>query len=417
MTKLLNNNFMKKLIFSLAAVVAMATSAFAQDKFFPGWQVGLQGGAGITIGETEQPFKYLLSPAVSLNFGYNFTPLFTLRGNVIGGHAKGVVPTTAGTLSSYGWKYAGLGADAMFDFCSMFAKNYKQRAVNPYIFAGLGAVMGFDNGADPKKLPYENLYWEKNMYTWLVRAGIGIDFRVCDLLAINLEVVDNMVNDRFNSKKGGNIDQQINGLLGVKFYLNQGAKKKAYAEEIALAAALKAAEEAKVAKEKADAEAAAKAAEEARLAAEKLAAEKADAERVAAAKLAAEKAAAEAAAAAKAKACEDAKAISADNTHCHYFKLGKKDIDTIQVWKLKRIVRALKADEKATVVLCGFADECIGSAEVNMTLSEKRANEIEAFLVANGIAAERITKYWFGDTVKISDICWKNRAVVWNINK
>lgn len=409
---------MKKLIFSIAAVAIMATSAFAQDKFFPGWQIGLQGGAGITVGETEQPFKYLLSPAASLNFGYNFTPLFTLRGNIIGGHAKGVVPTTSGTLEQYGWYYGGLGADAMFDFCSMFAKNYKQRAVNPYIFAGAGVINGFNNGADPAKLPYENLYWSPNMWSWLARVGLGIDFRVCDILAINLEVVDNIANDRFNSKKGGNVDQQINGLLGVKFYLNQKSRKQAYAEELSAAAAIKAAEEAKVAKNKADEEAAAAAAaEKAKAEAEKLAAEKAAAEAAAAAKLADEKVKADAAESAKAKACQDAQAAGKDNSVCHYFKLGKRDVDTVQVWKLNRIVRALNADANAKVTLCGFADASIGTPEQNMVLSEKRADEIEAYLVSKGIAAERITKYWFGDTVQISDVCWKNRAVVWIIDK
>lgn len=408
---------MKKLIFSIAAVAIMATSAFAQDKFFPGWQIGLQGGAGITLGETEQPFKYLLSPAGSFNFGYNFTPLFTLRGNVIGGPAKGVTLSNTGSLEQYRWGYTGLGADAMFDFCSMFAKNYKQRAVNPYIFAGAGVITAFNNNVDPAKLPYNNLYWSPNMWSWLARVGLGIDFRVCDLLAINLEVVDNVVSDRFNSKKGGNVDMQINGLVGVKFYLNQGAKKRAYAEELSAAAAIKAAEEAKAAKDKADAEAARIAAEKAKAEAERLAAEKAAAEQIAAAKLAAEKAAADAAEAAKAKACQDAKAAGKDNSVCHYFKLGKKDIDTVQEWKLKRIVRALNADANAKVVLCGFADICIGSAEKNMTLSQKRAEEIEAYLVSKGIAAERITKYWYGDTVQISDVCWKNRAVVWIIGK
>ena len=72
---------MKKAILILAAAMMMGISASAQE-FNPHWYLQLRGGVAETIGETN--FVDLLSPAADLSLGYQFTPVFGLRGNAMG---------------------------------------------------------------------------------------------------------------------------------------------------------------------------------------------------------------------------------------------------------------------------------------------------------------------------------------------
>ena len=69
----------------VVALAAGATAAFAQkqgteDKhdetitFRPHWFMQVQGGIGHTLGEND--FGSMVSPAVALNAGYRFTPVW-----------------------------------------------------------------------------------------------------------------------------------------------------------------------------------------------------------------------------------------------------------------------------------------------------------------------------------------------------
>ena len=73
---------MKKLFLVLTSVLVLATSAFAQDVFYPGFQLGIKGGASHTVGETN--FGKLISPAAALDLGYQISPVFGLRADISG---------------------------------------------------------------------------------------------------------------------------------------------------------------------------------------------------------------------------------------------------------------------------------------------------------------------------------------------
>ena len=374
----------------------LGLGAFAQtaEDFYPGWYMQIQGGAGYTAGETK--FKDLISPAAALGLGYQITPVTSVRGVLTGWQAKGALPRTS---DLYKFNYGQLDIDGVFDICNMFKFKYN-RTLNPYLVAGLGANLRFNNDeaqALSTKFPADNYLWDNPVGSLTGRFGLGIDIRLCDALSLTLEATDNVMSDHFNSKIGDafnlgkfDFDYQINALAGLKFRFGQAGKRAA-----ALAAA-----------EAAAAEAAAKAAAE-KAAAEKAAADKAAAE-AAAAKAAAEKAAAEKAAAeAAAKAAKERATV--ENV---YFTIDKWDINESEVAKIDNIIRVMKKYPDTTVSISGYADKFTGTAKRNMFLSENRAAVVKQALIDAGIDESRITTAYYGDTEQVSDVPELNRVAV-----
>lgn len=402
---------MKKVILTLSVLVGMGINALAQDTFFPGFQWAVKGGASYTVGETSD-FGKLVSGAAALDFGYQFTPAFTLRADISGWEGKGV-SALAGKQAQWSVNYAQLAADAKFDFINLFSKTYKAHVVNPYFFVGVGGQYRFKNGATADMLPSENLLADFKKFSYVWRGGLGIDFRINDKLGIELEYVENLTDDTFNSKKGDHHDHQMDLLLGLNFTFGQAKKAKAAAEAaLAAEAAAKAAAAEEALRLKAEQEAAA-----AKLAAEKAAAEKAAAEKLAAEKAAAERAAAEKAEAerlAKEQAHNDALVASKVSANRVYFVIGKSNVTAAESWKVKNAIKQLKANENMEVVICGYADAETGNPDLNMGLSENRAKAVADYIVAAGIAPERVKSYWYGDTKKVGNTPEKNRVVIIN---
>ena len=400
----------KLLTFAITIFATFGATANAQDTFYPGFQWGLKGGVGYTVGGASN-FGKRISPAAGINLGYQFTPVFTLRADIAGWQGKGTF-----LEKSWAMNYTHLAADAVFDIGNMvhFKAN---RVVNPYFFAGIGAHMRFNNGADNSTpsvtLPFDNYYWDGTKLSYVGRLGVGVNFRVSDQLGIFVEVADNATDDHFNSKKGEIFDQQITGMVGLKFTLGQARKAKLAAEKAEaerIAAERAAAEKAEAERIAAERAAAEKAKAE-RLAAERAAAEKAEAERLAAERAAAE-AAAKAAAYSRDGALAAAYEVAKDENNDIFFTSEKYSIASTEKSKIDRIVEALNADPEAKAILCAFADKATGAPDYNMTLSEKRAASVAKALEAKGIDKSRIITHWFGDTVQLFEVSRKNRVCV-----
>jgi outer membrane protein OmpA-like peptidoglycan-associated protein len=356
----------------ILAVALGAQVAFAQQsksdpsvEFNPHWFGQIQGGAGYTIGETA--FKDLISPAGALSLGYQFTPTAGLRFGASAWQGKGNV---VAPLEVYKFNYAQGNVDFVLDLANLIAYDHK-RVFNPYLFAGAGVAFGFNNGAtkitktNPKD--YFALLWEKNMISPVGRLGIGADFRLSDAVALTLELNDNIISDKFNSKKVGHPDFQFNALAGLKINFGKTTRPSAkYLADIAAAEAAAAAEKARLEAERA-----------AKLAAEKAAAEKAAAEKAAAEKAAAEKAAAERLAA----------EMRQVNT---FFTINSYVISDEEAAKLVRYIDWLKANPDVNVAIAGHADKGTGNKRINQKLSEQRAAAVKAFLTERGIAESRI---------------------------
>ena len=379
----------------ILAVALGAQVAFAQQsksdpsvEFNPHWYGQIQGGAAYTIGETA--FKNLISPAGALSLGYQFNPTLGVRFNAAGFQGKGAVVSP---LEVYKFNYLQGAFDLTLNLAQLFGYKH-DRVFNPFVFIGGGAAFGFNNGANkvtktnPKE--YFALLWEKNMITPVARVGLGADFRLSDAVALTLEVNDNVLSDKFNSKKVGHPDFQFNALAGLKINFGKTTRPSAkYLAELAAAEAAAAAEKARLEAERA-----------AKLAAEKAAAEKAAAEKALADKLAAEKAAAE-------KLAAEMRQV---NT---FFTINSYVISDEEAAKLVRYIDWLKANPDVNIAIAGHADKGTGTKRINQKLSEQRAAAVKAFLTERGIAESRIVSVVAnGDRIQPFEENDLNRVVI-----
>ena len=377
----------RQLTLILVAAFAFVGVSFAQQsktdesvEFRPHWSLQVQGGAAYTLGETN--FGDLISPAVYLNAGYKFHHGLGVRFGIGGWQAKGYV-----VLPQQGYSYNFLqgNIDFVVDLSSLIGGFNHRRVASVFAFAGLGLNGGINNKqavaiqeANPRELSY---LWNPTKFFVAGRLGLGVDFRCSDLISVNLEANTNFLSDHFNSKKAENLDWHFNLLAGVTFRFGKNYRpSKVYAE--------------KVAAEKAAAEAAAKAA------AEKAAAE------AAAAKAAAEQAERERAAAERAQ-------LIAENSQNVFFQIGKSYISREEGKKIDTLAEWLKANPSYSVEVVGYADKETGYTALNKKLSERRAANVKARLLAAGIAEERIVTDHKGDTVQpFGEKSAKNRVVI-----
>ena len=202
-------------ILASAALVASLSVANAQKKDFdPYWFMQIQGGAAHTIGETS--FGDLISPSAAVSFGYQFSPVFGARLNVNGWQAKGAVngPTTV-----YKFNYIEGAADLMVDVASIFAGYKFDRTLNPYIFGGVGVNYAFNNddAVAVKDKFVDGYLWNDSKVSPAFRTGAGLNIRLTDVIALNLEGNCSFLDDHFNSKKGSKADFQIKAVAGLTF--------------------------------------------------------------------------------------------------------------------------------------------------------------------------------------------------------
>lgn len=102
----------------------------------------------------------------------------------------------------------------------------------------------------------------------------------------------------------------------------------------------------------------------------------------------------------------------AKTTQNVFFEKGKDAIRPMQALKLDEVVAWANNHPSASIVLTGYADKLTGSAQLNQSLSERRAAAVKNALVDKGIAANRIETDAKGDTVQPFASNDDNRAVV-----
>lgn len=384
----------------IAILLFLSSVAYAQQsktdeelEFNRHWNIGLQGGVAHTIGEGS--FNSLLSPAFQVSTSWNFHHAMALRFGLGGLQGKGVLPFP-GEISDYSFRFAQLNADYILNLAGIIGGYNHKRVVNPYVLAGVGAALGYDNAqAGAHKADLDN-YWESPLAFVPVRVGLGVDFRLSNVVTLGVESNVNVLSDKFNSKVGYNSDWQINLLASLKFNLGKTTRpSKAYHERIAAEEAAAAA--AALAAERAEAE---------RLAAEKAAREAA--ERAEAERLAAEKAAREAAERARLERL----AMCKENSENIFFTIGSASIRKAEAQKIEKLAQWLNSHSDFTVTLVGHADKLTGTSKGNMVLSEKRAVAVKDALVALGVNEDRIIVEYKGDTVQPFSENVKNRVVL-----
>ena len=374
---------MKKTLLAIAALLLASGAMLGQEKeksydeFSGHWLIGVQGGIGQTVGETS--FGTLISPAASVWFGYQFTPVWGLRAGLSGWQARGAV--VDGSTSVYRYNYVQGNVDVLVDLCGI-AGYRVSRAVNPYLFAGIGVNGAFNNGEArdlSPRLPEDNLLWDGSRVFPAGRFGVGMGVRITDAVHFNIEVNANVLGDAFNSKRGSAVDWQLGALAGFTFRI--GLKKERAAEEIPVVEPAPAAEP------------------EPEPAAEPEPAPVASATAVAAAGQSLE------------GAEYAAPAFEAVEENV-FFLIGQSSIRESEASKVDAVADVLRANPQTRVTVTGHADRETGSAERNMELSKERAENVAAALIAAGVEADRITVAYKGDTENVSPVAEENRVAV-----
>lgn len=221
---------MKCILCTLGALVMCTAPVFAQaankqekSEFNPHWFMQVQAGASYTLG--EGPFGKLVSPAAALSAGYQFSPVWGLRFGLSGWQSKGawVSPQT-----TYQYKYLQGNVEATLDLANLFGRFNPRRTVNPFLFAGVGLNGAFDN--DEANALNDSGYrlgniWSGSKVFVAGRLGLGVNFRLSDCVLLGVEVNANMLSDKYNSKKAGNLDWQFNALGGFTFRFGKNHKK------------------------------------------------------------------------------------------------------------------------------------------------------------------------------------------------
>ena len=233
------------------------------------------------------------------------------------------------------------------------------------MFAGVGVNGAFNNdeAGDLVKAGYNlQYYWDNNKVNVVGRAGVGANIKLSKKVYFNVEVNGNVLSDKYNSKKAGNADWQFNALAGFTIKLGKPHKKPApvYQEP----APAPAPAPAPVVKE--------------------------------------EPAPAPAPVVAKVEPLQ--KNI--------FFLINSSKIRAKEQVKVEELVRYLNEHPDAKVTITGFADKQTGNASINRRISQRRANSVALALKNKGIAADRISIDFKGDTVQPFGTKEENRVSV-----
>ena len=370
-------NFKKTLLTVLVAMgcsAAMAQQTTTETVFNPHWYVRGQIGGQYTLGEVK--FGDLVSPNAQIAAGYNFTSLWGARIAVNAWQSKGGSKING---TKYDWKYNYVApmVDATLNLTNLFGGFKANRLVDLTLFAGIGANIGFNNDEAwtanrdilAQQFPtygedYMQYLWDGSKARFVGRAGIDVDFNVCERVAIGLELSANTLSDKYNSKKAGNSDWYFNGLIGAKVNLGKTTKQKTVPAKVQIVEKIVEKPVEKVI--------------EKIVYRDRIVEKKAEPLR---------------------------REI--------FFTIRATQIVKEEMAKVEEIANYLKANPNAKVVITGHADKGTGNSTINKNLSEKRAKIVADTLVKKfGIAESRISYEAKGDNEQPFAENEKNRVSI-----
>lgn len=202
----------------------MAQETVTEYTYKPNWYIQGQFGGQETIGESS--FGHLFSPNAQIAVGYNFNPYIGARLAVNAWQSRAALDFTGDPgCQRWKWNYVAPTLDAVVNLTNVFGGYKPNRLVEVDLLAGIGVNVGFSNEQAAKSneailnaggLGLENL-WSGTKPRVVGQMGLDLNFNVSKHVAIGLEVMTNMLSDGYNSKKAGNPDWYVNGLLGVKY--------------------------------------------------------------------------------------------------------------------------------------------------------------------------------------------------------
>ncbi len=89
--------------------------------------------------------------------------------------------------------------------------------------------------------------------------------------------------------------------------------------------------------------------------------------------------------------------LTFDESNGIYFATGEYDINSTSKTTLKKLSKIFKKFPYSDILVEGHTDNN-GNENSNMNLSEKRAKSVKNYLTSQGIASERFSTKWYGET-------------------
>lgn len=93
--------------------------------------------------------------------------------------------------------------------------------------------------------------------------------------------------------------------------------------------------------------------------------------------------------------------INFDEDSGVFFETGKTNVSNESVLMLSKLSNVMKEYQDTNIIIAGHTDS-VGADAANMTLSKNRAKSVENVLIANGVASNRFTTVWYGETQPIA---------------
>ena len=236
---------------SLFALGVLSAPAQEQQKgttvydFTPHWYVQLMPvGGQYTLGEVD--FGDLFSYNVQGAIGYNFSKVVGARLAVNAWQSKAGFKLDNSDFNigdykqTWKWTYFAPSVDLTFNLSNLVCDYNPKRLFNLSAFVGVGANIA--SGNDEAQTAEKNLaaylaaapdraflngdqnlryLWDGTKTNVFGQAGLICDFRLSDVVSINVEANANFLSDKYNSKKAGNADWYFNALAGLKINLGK----------------------------------------------------------------------------------------------------------------------------------------------------------------------------------------------------
>lgn len=333
------------------------------------WTLGLHGGANIWINDYG---KRLVGPGGELMLRYGVSSVFSA--GFLAGYEELKSSEENPTLTGRGY----LKLHAIPAAATMWIHFAPESNVNPYIYAGLGAMLY-------KRLNGAGTYIPDSKFitSVLVPVGFGLEMFTSPATSFVVDLGYRLTDDYPDALKVGHLDGYATAKIGFNFYL--GSNDNGEAERLRIEAEARrsrelAEAEARRVKDLANADAEAKRLRD-------LAAADAEAKRLKAL------ADAEALRLAEQKGrdtviiLEKGKTVILKGVN---FEFNKATLTNESEIILQRALRALNSSPELHVLIVGHTDN-VGSAAYNKKLSFRRAETVKLWLQKNGIARKRLS--------------------------
>ena len=131
--------------------------------------------------------------------GYRFDEYWGARLAVNGWNAK---HASLDTKTIYGFQFVQPNLDLTLDWSSAIFGWRPDRPVSVYSFVGAGLAVGLENkkANELAATEYFGALWQPVKSFWSIRPGLGLDLRLTDRIALNLECDAHFYPETFNSR-------------------------------------------------------------------------------------------------------------------------------------------------------------------------------------------------------------------------